>query len=1114
MRAPVGPPRAQPPADLAGMPPGWAATAHPSSTQTPKVEAAPPSLTPPSEADPQQVPTVFHGNPFSAAVAAVTSRPSHESDQPSFEVEEPPPEETPAAHDPYAQDPYPEDQPPAAPDDLGLDLDLPPPDEAAPAAAQGNGFALSDHDFAGPPSVDPALDDAAAQQSGGDDNPFQIDMGAPPAPVEAPRTNAAAEALSMLDFDDAGGGEKAGPVRWTVKRRSGKTFGPFDAPTIAAMLQQGQLFGNEEISVDGQSWEPIGAEPEFAKEIKSQESEAAEPPGLAPLSSPRIAAPVMSAASIAPREATGGSQKSPISSRRVPVWARLIVRRLPLLAAVAGVIAVVGGGLALGKFTNYGYFGMNLIKGKTQSAGKSDTKTSEVFNAAIAEGTFPGLQKALGAAQSAITTDPESPEAAMDLAIVSSRLTRRYGASKTELDRARTLLETKIDPKSAESKIGLAAIKLADGKAGDAHGLLTPFAKDRRAEILLAETMIAEHQNKAALTQLDGFLTERPSGEGAMLKAEAAHNLPDEALERAALDQALAKVPGHARARLWQARLEVAAKKPDEAVKLLTPLLAAPDVKNLETTEEAVGHHLMGDIYLARKQINEAAQEYTKAADGDPSSPEHRIAAAQILLRRRQWPEAVAAFDKALEKSPTNADLLIGSAKALIETASYQKANARVEEAKKNYSKAPSVAVIAGDLQVALQHYPDAHKAYADAIKLDEKYVPALVADGALYLTEGKTEEAQHSIEKAVQLDPADVAAQTVLGQYYLIVDKPKEAKEAFETAIKVDADRADAVGGLARALDTLDDNAAAAEAYKKAVLLDPRNIAFREQYATFLRKANDLEGALVQLRAGVAVDAKDARLQALIGGVLLDLDQSDEAETTLRKALSLQENDPVAHAYLGRLLSSLKGDTAQGVEHLKRAVTTMPKSADMRYQLGIVYERGQMLGDAADSFKEAIALDENLLDARQHLGQVLSQQGQYSSAIAEFEKVLAKEPKRQGAYADLADAQFKSGDVDSSIKNFKKALEVNPKQGVLQYKLGRAYDKNGKAADAAGAYEAATRLDPTNPLPWYYLGYVYKSRGKNKDAVEAFQSYLKNAKDAKDADEINDEIAFLKESR
>ena len=58
----------------------------------------------------------------------------------------------------------------------------------------------------------------------------------------------------MLSFLDEAAREtrpRAGRVtRYHVRRRSGKVFGPFEPGVIVKMLEDGQLLGNEEVSLD------------------------------------------------------------------------------------------------------------------------------------------------------------------------------------------------------------------------------------------------------------------------------------------------------------------------------------------------------------------------------------------------------------------------------------------------------------------------------------------------------------------------------------------------------------------------------------------------------------------------------------------------------------------------------------------------------------------------------------------------------------------------------------------------------------------------------------------------------------------------------------------------
>src|SRR5207244_9698154 len=53
-------------------------------------------------------------------------------------------------------------------------------------------------------------------------------------------------------------------TRYHVRRRTGKTFGPFVESAIVSMLQNGKLDGDEQVSTDGNRWMPLAAIAAFA----------------------------------------------------------------------------------------------------------------------------------------------------------------------------------------------------------------------------------------------------------------------------------------------------------------------------------------------------------------------------------------------------------------------------------------------------------------------------------------------------------------------------------------------------------------------------------------------------------------------------------------------------------------------------------------------------------------------------------------------------------------------------------------------------------------------------------------------------------------------------------
>jgi predicted Zn finger-like uncharacterized protein len=54
-------------------------------------------------------------------------------------------------------------------------------------------------------------------------------------------------------------------LNYRIRRRSGRVFGPYDEPTILAMLRKQELAGNEDASTDGEHWLPLSQFATFAE---------------------------------------------------------------------------------------------------------------------------------------------------------------------------------------------------------------------------------------------------------------------------------------------------------------------------------------------------------------------------------------------------------------------------------------------------------------------------------------------------------------------------------------------------------------------------------------------------------------------------------------------------------------------------------------------------------------------------------------------------------------------------------------------------------------------------------------------------------------------------------
>jgi predicted Zn finger-like uncharacterized protein len=70
---------------------------------------------------------------------------------------------------------------------------------------------------------------------------------------------------------------KGGATRYHVRRRTGRTFGPFLESAIISMLEQGKLDGDEDLSLDGKSWQPLADFPALARFYKAPAGSASAP---------------------------------------------------------------------------------------------------------------------------------------------------------------------------------------------------------------------------------------------------------------------------------------------------------------------------------------------------------------------------------------------------------------------------------------------------------------------------------------------------------------------------------------------------------------------------------------------------------------------------------------------------------------------------------------------------------------------------------------------------------------------------------------------------------------------------------------------------------------------
>lgn len=329
----------------------------------------------------------------------------------------------------------------------------------------------------------------------------------------------------------------------------------------------------------------------------------------------------------------------------------------------------------------------------------------------------------------------------------------------------------------------------------------------------------------------------------------------------------------------------------------------------------------------------------------------------------------------------------------------------------------------------------------------------------------GLLDEAQHDIDNS-QFDAAIAALQKViaekpdiawahfqLGYAYTALKRPDEARVEYERATALDPKMSEAYLNLGILL-TEKSPAEAVAPLKRAVDLLPSQSRPRVLLGTAEERSGEISAATESYEAALRLDPRDADTVAHLGNLYFGLRRYAEAEGKFRAALELQPQSPPA--LLG-----------------------LAKTLDEEKKL-----------EAADAFREYLAVNSGDAGARSRLIHLLLDQKKYDEALAELDKADAGKTPTLDSLRSRADIQIAQKKWDDSIITIRKALEITPNDAQLRQGLGRVYMQKHDYPNAEIEIKAALQLDRNNLADWkdlmsaYYLGKNYPAALATIDVI------------------------------
>ena len=150
----------------------------------------------------------------------------------------------------------------------------------------------------------------------------------------------------------------------------------------------------------------------------------------------------------------------------------------------------------------------------------------------------------------------------------------------------------------------------------------------------------------------------------------------------------------------------------------------------------------------------------------------------------------------------------------------------------------------------------------------------------------------------------------------------------------------------------------------------DPRNLPAYLELARSEIGLHRYLDATNQLRAALALDARNVEAEELLGDIWLTVGNPGRAAAEFQQLLTFAPRDYEAHFGLG-LIAAHQGKTDEAGQRFRAALSANPNSAEAHYQLGLILEAQNQKDEAVRELKAALAINPQYTDARRELAKL-----------------------------------------------------------------------------------------------------------------------------------------------
>lgn len=342
--------------------------------------------------------------------------------------------------------------------------------------------------------------------------------------------------------------------------------------------------------------------------------------------------------------------------------------------------------------------------------------------------------------------------------------------------------------------------------------------------------------------------------------------------------------------------------------------------------------------------------------------------------------------------------------------------------------------------------------------------------------------EAEREFKRALALNPKQSKANFFLGYVILQhggIDRISEAMQAFENELQLNPDDFYSNFFAGVTASTVNEHAKAVSYLSRAVNIDSK----RSEAFLFLGQSqlelNNLQEGEKNLRRAIELESsalkagsQSRRTHFLLGRLLIKTDRKEEGEKELAIASKLQQQSlNSARDEINQILGQVVNKTQTKTSNTKASQATLS------------------LERIAEIKKIKMYLSDVLAQAFNNLGVIATQSNDLAEAIEKFNAALSWKPDFPNLNRNLGIVSFRAEEYDRAIAPLTTQLQSNPQDGLVRRMLAVSCyftKKFGKAVETLKPIEAEIISDPELA---YFYGISLIQVKRNTEAAPIFNS-------------------------